>query len=43
MNDKIVKGNYKCKIGDVIIIEVLELEEFDVVVEEMDLDIYYED
>lgn len=43
VNDKTIKGNYKCKTGDAVIIEVPELEELDVVAEEMDLDIYYED
>ncbi|TYR82651.1 RluA family pseudouridine synthase [Priestia megaterium] len=43
VNGNTVKGNYKCKLGDTITIEIPEPQELDVVAEEMDLDIYYED
>lgn len=43
VNGTAVKTNYKCNLGDVIEINVPELEELDVVAEPMDLDIYYED
>jgi 23S rRNA pseudouridine1911/1915/1917 synthase len=43
VNGSVVKGNYKCKVNDQIVIEVPEPEPLDVVPEEMDLDIYYED
>jgi 23S rRNA pseudouridine1911/1915/1917 synthase len=38
-----VKTNYKCSINDQVEIIIPEPEELDVVAEEMDLDIYYED
>ncbi|MEE6131240.1 MULTISPECIES: RluA family pseudouridine synthase [Bacillaceae] len=43
VNGDTVKGNYKCKVGDVVTLEVPDLKEPDIVAEEMDLDIYYED
>lgn len=43
VNEKIIKTNYKCSIGDQILIHIPVPEELDVVPEEMDLDIYYED
>ncbi|NSL51255.1 RluA family pseudouridine synthase [Calidifontibacillus erzurumensis] len=43
VNGKVVKGNYKCKLNDHIEIDLPEPEILDVLPEEMDLDIYYED
>ncbi|RIW36342.1 RluA family pseudouridine synthase [Bacillus salacetis] len=43
VNGSAVKTNYKCAVDDVIAITIPELEELDVIPEEMDLDIYYED
>ncbi len=43
VNDRSIKTNYKCQVDDHIIIEIPEPEALDVVAEEMDLDIYYED
>ncbi|HHY74548.1 MAG TPA: RluA family pseudouridine synthase [Bacillus bacterium] len=43
VNGKEVKGNYKCKRGDYIEVDIPEPEILDVLPEEMDLDIYYED
>jgi 23S rRNA pseudouridine1911/1915/1917 synthase len=43
VNDQDIKGNYKCKTGDVIRFTVPEPQALDVEAEEMDLDIYYED
>lgn len=43
VNGAKVKPNYKCSTGDFIVITIPEPEELDVVAEEMDLDIYYED
>ena len=43
VNGKQIKSNYKCSDEDHIIISIPALEELDVVAEEMDLDIYYED
>ena len=43
LNDKISKGNKKCKEGDVITLVVPEPEELEILPEEMDLDIVYED
>lgn len=43
VNGQAVKGNYKCKTGDEIVITILDPEPLDVEPEEMDLDIYYED
>lgn len=43
VNGKIVKTGYKCNQGDVIEINIPEPEALDVVPEEMNLDIYYED
>ncbi|MGM0902069.1 RluA family pseudouridine synthase [Mesobacillus maritimus] len=43
VNGKPVKPNYKCSLNDVIGIEIPDLEELNVIPEEMDLDIYYED
>ena len=39
LNDKISKGNKKCKEGDVITLVVPEPEELEILPEEMDLDI----
>jgi 23S rRNA pseudouridine1911/1915/1917 synthase len=43
VNGKPVKPNYKCSLNDVIGIEIPEPEELNVIPEEMNLDIYYED
>nr|WP_295973952.1 RluA family pseudouridine synthase [uncultured Bacillus sp.] len=43
VNGKSVKTNYKCNVNDQIEITIPEPEILDVVPEEMDLDIYYED
>jgi len=43
VNGKAVKPNYKCSLHDVIGILIPEPEELDVIPEEMDLEIYYED
>ncbi|KKI93719.1 pseudouridine synthase [Bacillus sp. SA1-12] len=43
VNEQTVKTNYKCQLHDKIVIEIPEPEPLDVVAEEMDLDIYYED
>lgn len=43
VNGQPVKTNYKCNLNDHIEISILEPERLDVVPEEMDLDIYYED
>ncbi|MDQ0227098.1 RluA family pseudouridine synthase [Metabacillus niabensis] len=43
VNETEVKTNYKCQIDDHIVIHIPEPEPLDVVAEEMDLDIYYED
>ncbi|WP_053362097.1 RluA family pseudouridine synthase [Bacillus sp. FJAT-27251] len=43
VNGKPVKSNYKCSMNDVIEVEIPEPEALDVIPEEMDLDIYFED
>ena len=43
VNDQQIKTNYKCSLNDVIEITIPEPEILDVLPEEMDLDIYYED
>ena len=43
VNGKEVKGNYKCKLNDQIEVAIPEPELLDVIPEEMNLDIYYED
>lgn len=43
VNGEAVKAKYKVKAGDVIAIDVPEVEELDVVAENLDLDIVYED
>lgn len=43
VNGKPVKPNYKCSLNDVIGIEIPDPEELNVIPEEMNLDIYYED
>jgi 23S rRNA pseudouridine1911/1915/1917 synthase len=43
VNGKPVKSNYKCSINDVVEVEIPDPEELDVIPEEMDLDIYFED
>ncbi|ATD55215.1 RluA family pseudouridine synthase [Clostridium chauvoei] len=43
VNEKIVKSNYKLKIGDKIIVKMPEAIELDVEAENIDLDIIYED
>lgn len=43
VNGRSVKANYKCVLNDVIAIEIPEPEALDVIPEEMDLDIFYED
>lgn len=42
-NGKVIKGNYKCKLDDFVEVDIPEPESLDVLPEEMDLDIYYED
>lgn len=43
VNDEQVKVNYKVKEGDTITVEVPEVEELDIVAEDLQLDIIYED
>lgn len=43
VNGQKVKSNYKCMLNDHLLIEIPEPEELDVVAEEMNLEIYYED
>lgn len=43
VNGKDIKGNYKCKLDDQIELQIPEPEILDVLPEEMNLDIYYED
>lgn len=43
VNGEAVKAKYKVKAGDIIAIDVPEVEELDVVAENLDLDIVYED
>lgn len=43
VNGKNVKANYKCSLNDVIEVRIPDPEVLDVIPEEMDLDIYYED
>ncbi|MGD6775446.1 RluA family pseudouridine synthase [Sutcliffiella horikoshii] len=43
VNGEKTKPNYKCSVGDNITVTIPEPEALDVVPEEMDLDIYYED
>ncbi|KQL54699.1 pseudouridine synthase [Heyndrickxia shackletonii] len=43
VNENTVKSNYKCSIGDKILINIPEPQNLDVIPEEMNLDIYYED
>ncbi|WP_449539943.1 RluA family pseudouridine synthase [Ferdinandcohnia sp. Marseille-Q9671] len=43
VNGNPTKPNYKCSLGDTILIDIPEPELLDVVPEEMNLDIYYED
>lgn len=43
VNGAAVKGNYKCKAADHVVIEIPEPQALDVLPEEMNLDIYYED
>ncbi|KAA9025942.1 RluA family pseudouridine synthase [Niallia endozanthoxylica] len=43
VNEKIIKTNYKCNIEDHIEISIPDPEALDVIPEEMDLDIYFED
>ncbi|TXC92032.1 RluA family pseudouridine synthase [Metabacillus litoralis] len=43
VNDKIIKTNYKCHVNDNIVVTIPDPEPLDVVPEQMDLDIYYED
>ncbi|MBI0578422.1 RluA family pseudouridine synthase [Neobacillus cucumis] len=43
VNGQVVKTNYKCAINDLIEITIPDPEPLDVIPEEMDLDIYYED
>ncbi|RFU63350.1 RluA family pseudouridine synthase [Peribacillus glennii] len=43
VNGAAIKTNYKCNEGDQIEVELPELEELDIMPEEMDLQIYYED
>lgn len=43
VNGQVVKTNYKCAVNDLIEITIPDPEPLDVIPEEMDLDIYYED
>ncbi|WP_102347006.1 RluA family pseudouridine synthase [Bacillus sp. Marseille-P3661] len=43
VNGQPVKGNYKCKLNDQVTVSIPAPEPLDVLPEEMDLDIYYED
>lgn len=43
VNDRPIKSNYKCHLQDNIVITIPDPEPLDVVAEQMDLDIYYED
>ncbi|MBA9024942.1 RluA family pseudouridine synthase [Peribacillus huizhouensis] len=43
VNGVAVKTNYKCQEGDEVIVKIPELEELDVVAEEMNLEVFYED
>lgn len=43
VNEKPVKTNYKCSLNDQIEISIPDPEELDVIPEQMDLDIYFED
>lgn len=43
VNEKVIKGNYKCKLDDQIELQIPEPEILDVLPEEMNLDVYYED
>lgn len=43
VNEKTIKTNYKCQVDDKVVLEIPDPEPLDVVAEEMDLDIYYED
>jgi 23S rRNA pseudouridine1911/1915/1917 synthase len=43
VNNKEIKTNYKCQIADKIVVSIPEPEPLDVIAEQMDLDIYYED
>lgn len=43
VNGKVIKGNYKCKLDDRIEVQIPDPEILDVLPEEMELDIYYED
>ncbi|MBN6887087.1 23S rRNA pseudouridine1911/1915/1917 synthase [Cytobacillus horneckiae] len=43
VNGQKVKSNYKCMLNDHLLIEIPEPEELDVIAEEMNLEIYYED
>jgi len=43
VNGEKIKPNYKCSVGDDITVTIPEPEALDVIPEEMDLDIYYED
>ena len=43
VNGKTVKANYKCSVGDKIVVNIPEPEVLDIIPEEMNLEIYYED
>ncbi|WP_243386758.1 RluA family pseudouridine synthase [Bacillus kexueae] len=43
VNGKQVKGNYKCQENDEIVVTIKEAEPLDILPEEIDLNIYYED
>ncbi|MFC0271216.1 RluA family pseudouridine synthase [Metabacillus herbersteinensis] len=43
VNEKVIKTNYKCQLNDAIVVNIPDPEILDVVAEEMNLDIYYED
>ncbi len=43
VNGKVIKGNYKCKLDDQIELQIPDPEILDVLPEEMNLEIYYED
>ncbi|MFD1735746.1 RluA family pseudouridine synthase [Bacillus salitolerans] len=43
VNGEPIKGNYKCKTGDEIVLTIPDPEPLDIEAEQMNLDIYYED
>ena len=43
VNEKVIKSNYKVKLNDLIIVTEKEVVEVDILPENLNLDIYYED